>query len=117
MSGAIARLWRHHRAALIGFVLAACVTLFFAVRFMLFTVYWSDPAHRNEPPQPWMTIGYVAHSWKMPPETVANALGISTLPDRRVTLGELATSMGVSEEILMSRLKAALAKLPAPQKP
>jgi len=112
MKHALARLWQHHRAALIGFLLAGMITLFFAVRFLFYSVYWSNPQHRNEPPRPWMTVNYVAHSWKVPAEAVLAAMGMSQAPGHRTTLAQIATSMGITEAVLISRLQVALAKMP-----
>jgi hypothetical protein len=47
-ASALAYLWRHHRPALIGLTLALVAALFFAVRLTVFTIYWSDPAHRDQ---------------------------------------------------------------------
>ncbi len=53
MIARLASLWQYNRGLLIAFVLALAVTLFFAVRLALFTLYWQDPAHRNEPIAGW----------------------------------------------------------------
>ncbi len=109
MIAGLRRLWRHQRLATIGFVLASAATVFFAVRFIVFTLYWSDPAHQNQPLQPWMTLPYVAHSWQVPPEALLPALGLTRLPPRRTSLAELAAQMGISQQTLLDRISAALA--------
>ncbi|MGB8622641.1 MAG: hypothetical protein WCD16_07470, partial [Paracoccaceae bacterium] len=81
--GALAYLWRRHRIALSAFVLAAAAALFFALRFTIFWIYWSDPTHREMAIEGWMTPGYVAHSYHVPPQVVRDALGVSPTPDRR----------------------------------
>lgn len=111
MRHALKRLWQQHRLAVIGFVLASAATVFFAVRFLVFTVYWSDPTHQNQPLEPWMTVSYVVHSWQVPSEQVLKALGLRQMPPHRTSLAELATEMGISKEILLDRLSAVLTNL------
>lgn len=103
----LARLWKHHRIALLLFGLTLGLTLFFAVRMAVFTIYWSDPVHRNLEPEGWMTPGFVAHSWDLPPGTVAEALKLD--PDgtpRRITLEELAEERGQPLSDLLSDVTA-----------
>lgn len=76
MIGALERLWQQNRMLLLAFVLACALTLFFGVRMVLTTIYWGDPAHRDQPVEGWMTPRYVAHSWQVPPEVVLDALGL-----------------------------------------
>lgn len=49
-----------------AFALACGVTLVFGVRTIRSALYWADPAHQNQPVEPWMTAGYVARSWHVP---------------------------------------------------
>jgi hypothetical protein len=87
---ALATLWRDHRIALVGFVLAALLVVFFLLRLSLATVYWANPAHRALPPEGWMTPGYVASSWRVPREAVAEALNLEFPGERGLTLSEIA---------------------------
>lgn len=112
MTRALKRLWQQHRLAVIGFVLACAATVFFAVRFLVFTVYWSDPAHQNQPLEPWMTVSYVAQSWQVPPDQVLKALGLRQMPPHRTSLRDLANDMGISQAALLDRLSSALANSP-----
>lgn len=105
---AIRHLWAHHRLVFLGFLLALAVTLFFLVRLALFTVYWSDPAHRHIAPEPWMTPGYIAHSWGLPPQELAEALGAP--PGERMTLEEIAEARGIPVADLLAELAALLAE-------
>ena len=52
------------------------LTTFFAVRLVASWIYWNDPAHRDVEIAPWMTPRYVAHSWRLPPEVVAETLDL-----------------------------------------
>ena len=60
----VKRLWQTHRLLLIAFTVAAALTLFFAIRTTAFFIYWSN--HQNVEIEGWMTIGYVAHSYRRP---------------------------------------------------
>jgi hypothetical protein len=107
MIARLASLWQHNRGLLIAFVLALAVTLFFAVRLALFTLYWQDPAHRNEPIAGWMTLGYVAHSWHLKPQEVDAALGLTRDPAQgRISLEKLAQDRGVPVQTLIDKLDA-----------
>ncbi|MFC2969058.1 hypothetical protein [Acidimangrovimonas pyrenivorans] len=105
----LARLWRHHRLSLVAFVLAAGLTLFFAIRMAVFSVYWSDPAHHNQVPQGWMTPRYVARSWQVPPETVTAVTGPLQAKGHPMTLEQIADAQGVPLTDLIARIEAALA--------
>ncbi|WP_343082071.1 hypothetical protein [Ostreiculturibacter nitratireducens] len=110
---AIARLWRDHRPALVAFVLAVAISLFFAGRFIAFTIYWSDPAHHEIRPEGWMTPGYLARSWDLPRETVAEALGATPQPGKPQTLADIAKERGQSLDEFLAEVAAMLAELQA----
>ncbi len=103
----ITELWRAHPVMLVAFVLAAAITLFFLIRTVAFTVYWADPAHRDQRIEPWMTFRYVANSWDLPPEVMIEALDYEPRNGRSMTLGELAAARGETVEELTERIKAA----------
>lgn len=92
------------------FALALVLTVFFGGRLVLHTVYWSDPAHRDQTIAGWMTPGYVAHSWRVPNKLVGDALGFTkeTFQPGQ-TLGELARERGVTVDDLKQTLDAAIA--------
>lgn len=93
-----------------GFLLALGLTLFFAARMALFTLYWSDPAHREQPLEPWMTPRYIAHSWHLPPDELRALLGpLPPEAGRRPTLRDIAAARGIPVETLIDELGAALA--------
>ncbi len=92
-----------------AFLLAAALTLMFTIRTIVFTLYWADPAHRDQPIEPWMTPRYVAHSWDLPPEQVAAALGLEPGSARRLSLAEIAASSGLSMDEIAQRIRAAAA--------
>ena len=106
----IRQLWRTNRWALIGFALAAAVTLFFAVRFLVFAIYWANPAHQNEPVAGWMTLGYVEKSWDLPPRSLAGPLKMGA-PDKSrgpKSIAEYAEERGVPTAQFVSEVQAAV---------
>jgi hypothetical protein len=66
---------------ILAFLLVVAFTAFFAVRTVRRAVYWHQ--HRDEPIRGWMTVGYVAHSYRVPPHVLYAALGLPGKPDRR----------------------------------
>ncbi|WP_416795644.1 hypothetical protein [Ciceribacter azotifigens] len=108
----VATLWREHRLLLLAFLAAAALTLFFAARFAFYVVYWSAPEHRNQPIEDWMTIGYIARSYDLPREALADALGVGPLgTGRRPTVEQLARDRGVTPEEFRAEIERAIARL------
>jgi hypothetical protein len=101
------RLWRENRLVFIGFILAAALTLFFATRLTLSWIYWNDPAHRDQAIAGWMTPRYIDHSWRIPPEILAETLGLEPGSGRPQTLAEIAEERGTTVEALAAEIEAA----------
>ena len=72
--------WRQWLVVL-AFVLVVSVTGLFAVRTVRRAIYWYY--HQDEPIRPWMNLGYIAHSYSVPPWVLHQALGLPPKPDRR----------------------------------
>ena len=108
---ALRYLWRHHRAGVIGFALALVFAAGFAVRLVVLTVYWSDPAHRDQPVAGWMTPGYVAQSWDVPPDVIRAALDLpqGARAGLRATLTQIAETQAIPLPELTARIEAAIA--------
>lgn len=106
------RLWQN-RLLVAAFALAAAATLFFAVRLVVFTLYWSDPTHREIHVEPWMTVGYVARSWGLKPQDLNTALGLPPSAGRPRPIGVLADEAGVPVEDLVRRVETAAAAMAA----
>jgi hypothetical protein len=93
-----------------AFVVALLLTLFFAVRLVVFSVIWSDPVRRNQPLAGWMTPGYVAHSWRVPPDVIATTLAPLTGDDfKGRSLSEIARQTDTPLPTLLAELEAAIA--------
>ncbi|MEZ5779431.1 MAG: hypothetical protein R3E44_13810 [Paracoccaceae bacterium] len=108
---ALAHLWRDHRIAFLAFLAAATVSLFFAGRLIVFTVYWSDPAHRDQRPAGWMTPGYIARSWHVPRDDLGRELGLAPAPGKAQTLADIARARGQPLAEVIADIEAALTRL------
>lgn len=109
--GALGYLWRHHRAGLVGLGIAVVIAAAFAVRLVIFTLHWSDPSNREQAPAGWMTPGYVAQSWDVPPDVIRAVLAAPTVtrPGAHLTLAQIAEAEGVPLPVLIARVEAAIA--------
>ena len=100
-------LWRKHRFLFLAFITAIVVTLFFAARLLLFTLYWSDPAHHDQPLEGWMTPRYIAHSYDLPPDVVRDLLEVEPANGKRRTLEEIVKSSDLTIEEIQKRVDQA----------
>lgn len=76
------KLWRHNRWLTLSFLITLTLALVFIIRAGVFFVYWQQ--HQDEPIEGWMTVRYVAHSYRVDPKVVHDAIGLpQTGPDRR----------------------------------
>lgn len=110
------KFWNAAPLATLLLAAALLASAFFGARAVLFTVYWGDPARREQQIAPWMTPGYIAHSWRVPREVVFDALGAPVPPSRGpMNLEELAALNGVSVDELIAEAEAAIAAFRAEQ--
>lgn len=100
--------WETNRVAFLILAGACLVGIFFAVRLVIFGVYWSDPARRDAVIEGWQTPGYVAMSWKVPRPVIADALGLQEGERARISLEDLAKERGVPTDELIRELEAAI---------
>ncbi|MBA1148754.1 hypothetical protein H0Z60_17030 [Ectothiorhodospiraceae bacterium WFHF3C12] len=107
MLDTLGNIWRKHRVLSAAFIAAVVVTVFFAGRLLVFSLYWADPAHRSQPLEGWMTPRYVAHSYELPPAVVRDALGLAPGEARRHTLEQIAEESGLTLAELQHRIDAA----------
>ena len=104
-------LWHNHRLVFLVFLAARAITLFFLVRLTVFSLYWADPAHRNQVPAPWMTPGYIAHSWGIEPRDLSAQLGVPQ--GQRPTLADIARERGVPVAQVLDEVNALLPDAPS----
>jgi hypothetical protein len=107
-------LFKSHPYAATGFVLAACLTLFFTVRIISSAIYWADPDHRNQTVKPWMTAGYIGKSWDLPPADIDSAAGLPSPQGHGPwTMQQIADDRGIPVADLIIQVNAVVAKLAA----
>src|SRR6185295_1485651 len=88
-----------------SFLLVLLFTAFFAARTVQRAVYWHH--HRDERIRPWMSIGYIARSHRVPPRLLTDALGLPPKPDKR-PLRAIARSQNRSVDEVISVLETAI---------
>ncbi len=103
---AIKTLWQQNKALLIAFVVAALVTIIFAVRTVVFTIYWNNPDHQRQALEPWMTPQYVAYSYGLEREQVGAALGLKANAGMRLKMADIAAQQNVTLQQLQARIDA-----------
>lgn len=77
--------------------------------------YWRH--HRDEPIHGWMRIGYVAHSYHVPPRVLYEALGLPTQPPDRRPLRVIAKAQHRSMDEVIALLREAIADARASRPP
>src|ERR1700704_605758 len=106
--------WRQSVLAL-AFLLSLSVAVFFIVRAVRPIVYWHY--HQDEPIRGWMNIGYVAHSYHVPPHVLYQALGLPHKPPDRQPLREIAKEQNRSMEEIRTALLVAIVRARPPNRP
>lgn len=104
MLSGIKHLWHIHKFLLIAFMLAATLTLVFAVRIAFFSIYWADPEHKNQMLEGWMTPRYIAHSYRLEHQDVRRTLGFRPTPQRHEHIDNLLRDQNVTLEFLQDQL-------------
>lgn len=74
LAATLTKLWRTHRWLTVSFLLTLTLALVFTIRAGVFLVYWQH--HEDEPVEGWMTIRYVAKSYRVPPKLLHDAIGL-----------------------------------------
>jgi hypothetical protein len=108
--------WRQW-VLVLAFALAALGTGLFATRAVRRAIYWQT--HRDEPIKPWMSVRYVARSYRVPPHVLYQAIGLQPQPRDRRPLKEIAREQNRSVEELIAELQEAIkhARPPYPSPP
>jgi hypothetical protein len=104
---------------MLAFFVVITITTLFAARTVRQALYWHN--HRDEPIHGWMTVGYVAHSYHVPPHVLYKALGLPHKPPDKRPLREIAgaqnRSMDVISVVLMDAITHARPPYPPPPPP
>lgn len=96
---------------LIAFLLAASFAGLFAVRTVRHALYWSR--HRDEVIRPWMSVPYVARSYRVPPHVLYGAINLDPVPHDRRPLREIALEQSRSVEALAATLQSTIVEFRA----
>jgi hypothetical protein len=96
---------------LIAFLLAASFAGLFAVRTVRHAVYWNS--HRDEVIRPWMSVPYVARSYRVPPHVLYRAINLEPAPRDRRPLRDIAFEQNRPVESLAAELQSAVAEFRA----
>src|SRR5438270_2963007 len=91
------------------FLAALFVAGLFGVRAVRRAAYWRS--HRDVVIRPWMSVPYVAHSYRVPPRVLYEALGVKPLPppDKR-PLRQIAREQNQKVEELIFELQDTIAR-------
>ena len=109
------KLGRREWLLLLFLVGTLAVTGLFAARAFRRAAYWHE--HRDETIRAWMSVGYVAHSYHVPPPVLYHAIGIEpTLHDRR-PLREIAAQQHRSVDLLIAELQHSIIEFRRPHPP
>ena len=100
------RLRWHQWLLLAVFLLAVIVTGLFAVRAVRRAAYWRT--HRDEPIRSWMSVRYVARSYRVPPPVLYEAIRLEPVPHDRRPLREIAREQNRPVEALINELQDAI---------
>lgn len=92
---------------LIAFLLVASFAGLFVVRTVRHAVYWSR--HRDETIRPWMSVGYVSHSYRVPPDVLYRAINLNPVPRDRRPLRLIAKEQNRSVTEVTADLEKAIA--------
>lgn len=105
-------LLRRHPLLVLAFVLAALSASFFAGRIVWNAVYWAQ--HRQEPVQPWMTVGYVGRSWGLSPREIDARAGLpAPQKGHPLTLQQIADQRGVPVAEIIVLVETTVARMQA----
>lgn len=88
------------------FLLVLIVTGLFAVRAVRRAAYWRE--HSDESIRPWMSVHYVARSYRVPPPILYQAIGAVPIPRDRRPLRQIAREQKKSVDTLISELQQAI---------
>ena len=106
--------WRQWTIALTC-LLFVSVGVFFLVRAVRPAIYWHY--HQDEPIRGWMNVGYVAHSYNVPPHVLYRALGLPHKPPDKRPIRDIARAQNRSVAVVIAVLKDAIVHARPPYPP
>lgn len=90
----------------VAFLLAASIAGLFAVRTVRRALYWNS--HRDEVIRPWMSVPYVARSYRVPPHVLYRAIDLTPEPHDRRPLRNIALEKSRTVDALAAELLKAV---------
>ena len=96
----------HQWLLLALFLLALLVTGWFAARAVRRAIYLRN--HQDEQIRPWMSVRYVARSYRVPPHVLYEAIKLQPVPGDRRPLREIAREQNRPVEKLIIELQEAI---------
>jgi hypothetical protein len=90
----------------LAFIVTMVLALGFALRLAIGVLYWD--ANQARTIEAWMPIGYVARSWEIPPNILAEALGVEPGALPRESLERIAAQQNLPVSEVIARLEAAI---------
>jgi hypothetical protein len=96
----------HQWLLVVLFLVVVFLTGFFGFRAIRHAVYWHN--HRDEPIRSWMSVPYVARSYRVAPHLLYRAIGLPPTERDRRPLREIAREQNRPVETLISELKDAI---------
>jgi hypothetical protein len=109
------QLWANHKVLTLTFAVAFLFTVFFSFKTAGNYVYWSS--HRDEAIRAWMTVRYIANSYRVEPAEIGRAIGLQPGKHDRRGIGVIARDQGVEfaelEQQIRTAIEASRADLPA----
>lgn len=112
MMSKLVRIFRSAPLLASAFAVALLLTLWFGGQSIARAIYWADPQHQNQDVAGWMTVGYIARSWQVPPSELAAAIEPYWTREsgkRIPPLEKIAREQGVPVSELIAQVEAAIA--------
>lgn len=106
---------RKQWAILILFLLVVGFTGFYIYRTVERAAYWRQ--HQDQPLANWMGVGYIAHSYHVPPPVLYEAIRVKPEPHDRRPLSQIAKAQNRPVEEIKIELEAAINKFRAANPP
>ena len=101
--------------AIAALAVVLLVTGLFAVRTFRRAIYWR--VHHDEVIRPWMSLPYVAHSYRVPPRVLYEALNVEHPPHDRRPIKKIAADQHRSVDEVITTLNQAIARARQQQPP
>lgn len=100
-------IYRYRRPLLIvALIMVSLFTVNFAVRAFHHGRRFRE--RTDEPIQPWMNVPYISRAYRVPPQVVAAAIGLTPQQRDRRPLQEIAREQGRTAETLIAEIMAAI---------